>query len=218
LEEKLAEKHEPAGTGHWLVRRSLVRLLGLGLIALSATPRKSLARELAGSVEEIKGEAFAEAQSERRKLENAAPLFIADEVSTGSASRLALHLGRDTMVRLGELARLTIDRFIENAGGELTLASGPLLFDRKVGAEPRPLKIRSSFGLIAVRGTRFFAGPSNGVFGVFVERGSVVVSAAGQDVTLGAGEGTNIAHPGDAPTPPAPWKQPRIDAAMASTL
>ena len=32
------------------------------------------------------------------------------------------------------------------------------------------------FGLIAVRGTRFFAGPSNNVFGVFVESGSVVVS------------------------------------------
>jgi ferric-dicitrate binding protein FerR (iron transport regulator) len=218
LEEKLAERHEPAGRGHRLVRRSLVRLLGFGLVALSVTPRKSWAREVAGSVEEIKGEAFAEAQNERRKLENAAPLFIADEVSTGAASRLALHLGKDTTVRLGELAHLIIDRFIENAGGELTLASGPLLFDRQAGAEPRPLRIRSSYGLIAVRGTRFFAGPSNGVFGVFVERGSVVVSAAGQEVTLGAGEGTNIAHPGDAPTPPAPWKQPRIDAAMASIL
>jgi hypothetical protein len=214
----LAERYKRAERGHRLVRRSFVRLLGLGLIALSATPRKSLASELAGSVEEIKGEAFAEAQNQRRKLENAAPLFIADDVSTGSASRLALHLGKDTTVRLGELAHLIIDRFIENAGGELTLASGPLLFDRLVGAKPRPLKIRSSYGLIVVRGTRFFAGPSNSVFGVFVERGSVVVSAAGQDVTLGAGEGTNIAHPGDAPTPPAPWKQPRIDAAMASTL
>jgi hypothetical protein len=214
----LAERQEPAGTGHWKVRRSLVRLLGLGLFALSARPRKSFARELAGSAEEVKGEAFAEAQNERRKLENAAPLFIADDVSTGSASRLALRLGKDTMVHLGELSHLTIDRFIENAGGELTLVSGPLLFDRQPGSKPRPLTIRSSYGLIAVRGTRFFAGPSNAVFGVFVERGSVVVSAAGQEVRLGAGEGTNIAHPGDAPTPPAPWKQPRIDAAMASVL
>jgi hypothetical protein len=218
MEGKLAESDEPARVGHRLARRSLFRFAGIGLVALSTKPDQAFGRELAGSVEEIKGEAFAEAQNERRKLENAAPLFIADEVSTGSASRLALHLGKDTVVRLGELAHLTIDRFIENAGGELTLASGPLLFDRQVGPQPRPLKIRSSYGLIAVRGTRFFAGPSNGVFGVFVERGSVVVSAAGQDVTLGAGEGTNIAHPGDAPTSPAPWKQPRIDAAMASTL
>jgi ferric-dicitrate binding protein FerR (iron transport regulator) len=212
----LAQRHKGAGTRYQLVRRSLIQSLGFAAVALLATPRSSVARELAGSVEEIKGEAFAAAQNERRKLENAAPLFIADDVSTGSASRLALHLGKDTMVRLGELAHLTIDRFVENAGGELTLASGPLLYDHQQGAEPRPLKIRSSYGLIAVRGTRFFAGPSNGVFGVFVERGSVVVSGAGHDVALGAGEGTNIAHPGDAPTPAAPWRQPRIDAAMAS--
>jgi ferric-dicitrate binding protein FerR (iron transport regulator) len=177
-----------------------------------------LARELAGSVEEIKGDAFAEAESERRKLENAAPVFVADEVSTGSASRLAIRLGKDTVIRLGELAHLTIDRFVENAGGELTLKSGPLLFDRTAGAEPRPLRIRSSFGLIAVRGTRFFAGPSAGVFGVFVTRGSVVVAAGGREVVVGDGEGTNIAHPGDTPTAPAPWKPPRIDAALESVL
>jgi hypothetical protein len=218
LENTLVQDDVVSGTRRHVVRRAFVRTLGVGFIALLAGSRRSFAREQAGSVEEIKGEAFADAQNEHRKLENAAPLFIADNVGTGSASRVALHLGKDTMVRLGELAHLTIDRFIENAGGELTLASGPLLYDRQQGAEPQPLKIRSSYGLIAVRGTRFFAGPSNGVFGVFVERGSVVVSAAGQEVTLGAGDGTNIAHPGDAPTPPAPWKQPRIDAAMASVL
>jgi ferric-dicitrate binding protein FerR (iron transport regulator) len=218
VEEDLAEKDESFGTRHLLVRRSLLRLAGMGLAALSAGAGQALARELAGSVEAIKGDAFADAQDERRKLENAAPLFIADQVSTGSQSRLAIRLGKDTTIHLGELAHLTIDRFIENAGGELTLQSGALLFDRAPGAAPKPLRIRSSFGLIAVRGTRFFAGPSANVFGVLVTRGSVSVSAGGREVILGVGEGTNIAHPGDAPTPPAPWKQPRIDAALESTL
>jgi hypothetical protein len=216
VEEKLIEKAEPE-TNHRLVRRSLLRLAAMGLAMLSAGARQALARELAGSVEAIKGDAFAEAQDERRKLENAAPLFIADQVSTGSQSRLAIRLGKDTTIHLGELAQLTIDRFIENAGGELTLQSGALVFDKTPGAEPKPLRIRSSFGLIAVRGTRFFAGPSANVFGVFVARGSVSVSGGGKEVVLGAGEGTNIAHPGDAPTPPAPWGQPRIDAALEST-
>lgn len=214
----MAERHESARAGQRFARRSLLRFAGIGLVALSGKPDQALARELAGSVEEIKGDAFAEAESERRKLENAAPVFVADEVSTGSASRLAIRLGKDTVIRLGELAHLTIDRFVENAGGELTLKSGPLLFDRTAGAEPRPLRIRSSFGLIAVRGTRFFAGPSAGVFGVFVTRGSVVVAAGGREVVVGDGEGTNIAHPGDTPTAPAPWKPPRIDAALESVL
>ena len=55
--------------------------------------------------------------------------------------------------------------------------------------------LRSLFGLIAIRGTRVFAGPSNGVFGVFVDRGSVDVTAAGKTVTLAAGSG---------PTSPTP--------------
>lgn len=216
----MVESNEPneSDGAHRIDRRSLFWLAGAGIAAISAKPYKAFARELAGSVEEIKGDAFAEAEKARRKLENAGPVFIADQVSTGSASRLAIRLGKDTMIRLGELAHLTIDRSIENAGGVLTLGSGPLLFETPAGAEPRPLNIRSSFALIAVRGTRFFAGPSAGVFGVFVSRGSVIVSAGGQEVVIRDGEGTNIAHPGEPPTPPAPWKQPRIDAALASTL
>jgi FecR protein len=164
----VAGSNESDGAKHLLLRRTLLSLTGLGLAALSATFGQAFARELAGAVDDVRGEAFAEVQRERRKLEYAAPVFIADEVSTGAASRLAIHLGVDTIVRLGELAHLTIDRTLENAGGDLTLTSGALLFDRKSGAEPRPVRIRSSFGLIAVRGTRFFAGPSAGVFGVFV--------------------------------------------------
>jgi ferric-dicitrate binding protein FerR (iron transport regulator) len=78
------------------------------------------------------------------------------------------------------------------------------------------MQIQTSFGLIAVRGTRFFAGQSAGVFGVFVERGRVAVSAAGTEVLVRAGQGTNIAHPGDAPTPAAPWGGARIRAALES--
>jgi hypothetical protein len=76
--------------------------------------------------------------------------------------------------------------------------------------------LRSLFGLITIRGTRVFAGPSNGVFGVFVTRGVVDVTAGGKTVRLAKGFGTNIAKPGDPPTDPAAWKPPRIKAALAS--
>ena len=78
--------------------------------------------------------------------------------------------------------------------------------------------MRSLFGLIAIRGTRVFAGPSNGVFGVFVVHGSVDVTAAGKTVKVDRGFGTNIAKPGDPPTDPAAWKPPRIRAALASVV
>ena len=127
-----------------------------------------------------------------------------------------MRLGRDTTLKLGERAQLTIDRYLVDAGGEINLGSGGMLFERPARSTPSKVQIRSTFGLIAVRGTRFFAGPSNDVFGVFVEQGRVTVSAAGKSVTVRAGQGTNIARPGAAPTAPAPWKEPRIRAALAS--
>jgi len=202
-------------TKHSLDRRSFFPVVGVGLMALAPGAAGAQPRERAGSVEDIKGEAFAEAASERRRLAHAAPIFIADQVGTESESRLGMRLGRDTTVRLGELARVKIDRFLVNAGGVITLQSGPMLFDRRSGAAPLPMTIRSPFALIAVRGTRFFAGPSAGVFGVFVERGSVTVSAGGRQVVLGQGQGTNVPSAGSQPTPPAPWKPARISDAFS---
>ena len=178
--------------------------------------RPAHAVERVGSVEEVTGEAFAELESVRRSLDRAAPVFLTEEVVTGVASRLGMRLGRDTTIRLGEQARLKIDRFVVDAGGEMTLRSGPLLFDRPPGRAAARVRIRGPFALIAVRGTRFFAGPSNGRFGVFVARGSVAVTSAGQQVILGVGEGTDFVSPGTPPTPVRRWAPQRIDAALAS--
>ena len=195
--------------------------LAVGLLALASLlvgEGKAQSAERAGAVEALKGEAFAQTEVARRALETAGPVFVRDKIGTGAASRLAMRLGRDTLLRLGESASVTLDRFLVNAGGEITLEAGPVLFERPARANPAPVQIRSPFGLIAVRGTRFFAGPSNGVFGVFVERGSVAVSGAGKRVVVRAGEGTNIAQPGAAPTPPARWGDARIRAALDSVL
>ena len=171
--------------------------------------------QAAGSVEEASGEAFAKVGEKQRLLKREAPIFVSDQVGTGPDSRLELRLGENTMVRLGERARLTINQFLMNVGGKMTLDEGAMLFDKRAG-EPMPMEIRGEFGVIAVRGTRFFAGPSNKVFGVFVEEGAVTVSAGGRQVTVRAGEGTDIAKPGARPTAPKRWGQARIDAAYAS--
>jgi ferric-dicitrate binding protein FerR (iron transport regulator) len=198
-------------------RRSLFRIIvGVGAGLVFPTCVYAQSGERVGSVEEVKGEAFAQAGTQQRTLDRMAPLYINDVVATGADARLAMRLGADTTLRMGQLARLTIDRFLVNAGGEITLQSGPVLFDRPAAARPVPMRINSAFGLIAVRGTRFFAGPSAGVFGIFVDRGSVSVSAAGTQVVVQAGQGTNIARPGDPPTPPAPWGAGRISSAMQS--
>jgi len=207
----------------WLLRHAA---LAVPLILVGIPAR---AVERVGSVEDVKGEAFAELEAVRRTLDRAAPVFLGDEVATGVASRLGMRLGRDTTIRIGEQAQLKIDRFLVDAGGEMTLRSGPLLFDRPRRSARAAVQIRSPFALIAVRGTRFFAGPSNGRFGVFVARGSVAVSSAGQQVILRDGEGTDFVSPGTPPTPVKRWaprthprrarkRQLSARAPLASTL
>jgi hypothetical protein len=179
-------------------------------------PRPALAQAGIGRVEAVRGEALAESPRGRRSLSPAMPVFTGETMETAEESRLVLRLGADTELRLGANVRLRLDRFLARSGGVLTLERGPALLD--LGPEDRAggAAIRSPFGLVAVRGTRVWAGPSNGVFGVFVARGSVLVIAADRTVELTAGQGSDIATPGAQPTPPVAWGPPRIAAALAS--
>jgi len=203
-------KRDRSCNRRWLLRHGA---LALSFI-LALGPARAVER--VGSVEDVTGEAFAELESVRRMLNRAAPVFLSEEVVTGVASRLGMRLGRDTTVRLGEQARLKIDRFLVDVGGEMTLRAGPLLFDQPPGRAPAAVQVPSAFALIAVRGTRFFAGPSNGRFSVFVAGGSVAVTAAGQQVIVREGEGTDFVSPGMPPAPVNRWGPGRIRAALAS--
>ena len=198
---------------NWVRRRSV--LTGLAA-AWGGGSVGALAAEPAGAVETSRGECYAQTAAARRALVPAAAIFVGDAVSTGVQSALSLHLGAATQIKLGAEAQLRIDRFLVNAGGVLVLERGGMLYDHDTNAGASNVTVRGPFGLVAVRGTRFFAGPSNGVFGVFVERGEVTVVGVYTAVVLGAGQGTNIAHQGDEPTLPAPWGAARIASAMAS--
>jgi hypothetical protein len=147
-------------------------------------------------------------------LHPSAEVFVNDLVEINSG--LTMHLGKATFVKLGSLAKFRIDKFVVDAGGVFELEQGPLLIDRDDSAKSETLQVRSPFALIGARGTMFFAGPSNNVFGVFVSRGLVSVTAGDRTVILRPGLGTNIANPGDAPSEPRRWGPGRIMAALRS--
>lgn len=201
-------------------RRSLLCAAGAVLAGLVPASSEGQISEPQGSkvgtVEDASGEVFAETKKARRKIERASPIFVNDRVGTGPNSRLWLSLGADISVRLGANVRLLIDKFVINTGGEMTLESGAMLFEKRGPDRSNETKIQSPYGLIEVRGTRFFAGLSNKVFGVFVEEGAVAVSAGGRQVIVRTGEGSDIARPGSRPTEPKAWGQARIQSALAS--
>ncbi len=195
-----------------LHRRTLLAALAGGTFA----PNAGSAAQSAGEVESLRGECFAQRAAIRRVLAPAAELFVGDAVATGAQSAVSMRLGSDTVVKLGAEARLRIDRFLIDAGGVLVLDGGAMLYDHDSTSGPRDVTVRGPYGLIAVRGTRFFAGPSNGVFGIFVERGAVTVVGVNTAVEVSGGLGTDIARPGAEPITAHPWGAARIASAMAS--
>jgi ferric-dicitrate binding protein FerR (iron transport regulator) len=199
--------------GFQVSRREAMLMAAAGVAAVAQPSR---AADSVGAVTDLRGLAFAEVGQGTRPLAPAAPLFLDEFLRTGDDSRLAMRLGSRTTVKLGAGAKLRIDRYLVDAGGVIDLAAGAMLFSGAAGGHPKGLSVRSPFGLIAVRGTSFFAGPSNGVFGVFVERGEVRVSGGGRRVTVRAGQGTDVAGIGAAPSEPKAWGAPRIAAALAS--
>lgn len=182
---------------------------------LSAAVRPAVAAEAVGTISDLRGEAVAEQAKRRRKLQIRSPVEIGDTLATAKRSRLRAALGDKTTLRLGAETRVKIDNFIVETGGELTLGSGALLLDAPTDGFPKGLAVESPFALIAVRGTRVFAGKIDGVFGVFVERGSVNVTAGGKTVRLRRGQGTDIARRGGPPGPVKTWGQPKIRKALA---
>lgn len=207
---------DPDDNDLWLDRRLVLGLAGAAAGTLLLTRHAQAAQE-AGRVTALRGTAHAEVGGAPRTLAIDGVVNVDDVVSTGEESRLGLRLGPATTVNLGARSRLKIDRYLVSAGGELNLMAGGMLYDRPADAGPRPgTVIRSAYGLLAVRGTRFFAGMSRGVFAVFVEHGRVDVTGGGRRVRVTAGLGTDIAQPGARPTAVAEWGKARIDEAVAS--
>ena len=200
---------------HDMLRLSRRALIAGGVATLFGAP--ALAQELAaGRVETAHGEVVAEAQSVRRPLAPGSDILVGDMVITAAESHVGMKLGTATAVNLGAETQLRIDRLVGNGGGTFELAAGAALIDRPEADRKEVLQLRSPFGLIVARGTKFFAGSSYGVFGVLVLRGEVTLTAAGQTVVLRTDQGSDIRKPGHFPSAPRRWSSDRVAAALAS--
>jgi len=86
-----------------LTRRSLLLSVAAATLILPAGTASAAA--VAGAVSDLTGDAFAEAAGQRRPLATGANVFVADTVATGEEARVALKLGRATLVRLRRIRR-----------------------------------------------------------------------------------------------------------------
>lgn len=184
------------------------------LIAARILPAR--ANSAIGEAADVRGMVHARQPDAQRSLASGGELLVQDEVETQADSFARLDLSGGTRVHLGSRARLLIDSFVADMGGVLELGEGAMVFDRAEDLSKLDVTVRSRFGLIAVRGTTFFAGPNRDVFAVFVKRGTVDVAAAGETRRLVAGEGVDIPLPGAPPGDVRQWGDARIREALAS--
>ena len=198
---------------------SLSRRLFLAGGALALTGigvRATQANTVIGRAVAVSGEVNRRQENLLEGLKAGANLMDRDFVTTGRESFAELALGEDTSLHLGSETELLIDSFIAGQGGVIELGTGQMVFDRPEGLAKIDLTMRTAFGMIGVRGTKFFAGPSRGVFAVFVEHGRVEVTGGGITKAVSRGEGVEIKAPGEAPGEVKQWGEARIREAYAS--
>ena len=198
-----------------LVSRRVV-VGGLLLTAAGGGVATSWASPSLGEATEVRGDVRRKQAEKDEPLTVGSQLYENDRVHTNAESYATLHLGTDTRVLLGAETELLVDSFIAGQGGTLELGTGRMVFDRPEGLPKVDVAVRTAFGMIGVRGTKFFCGPSRAAFAVFVEHGSVSVARGGVTRIVAAGQGVEFHRRGEAPSEPVNWGEPRIKEAYAS--
>lgn len=188
---------------------------GLMLAAVVGRSAHAAPNSVVGKAENIRGNVRRRQGEDEARLAVGGDVLDNDYVSTSTNSFADLALS-ETRILLGPQTELLIDRFIAGQGGTLELGLGRMVFDRPEGLSKVDVAVRTAFGMIGVRGTKFFCGPSRAAFAVFVERGAVSVQGGGVTRTVTAGQGVDFDRPGAAPSEPTNWGQARIREAYAS--
>lgn len=175
-----------------------------------------------GNVVKARNEVSAKlsAAAPSRPLAVGNPVFQNEVVATGQQARAELRLSDDTSLVLGENAEVRLDEFVYDKTGSasINLVTGALRFVSSANGHPGKLTIKTAVATIGVRGTDFWVGPIDGVFGVLLLTGNVEVSNASGTVTLDTPRtGTLITGADVAPGDAVPWPDDRRVRALSKT-
>ena len=111
------------------------------------------------------------------------PVHMDDEMRTGAKGRLEVTFRDQTLLTLGENAKVVIDRYVFNpsqSSGEMAVKAtrGAMRFvTGKIGKmKDHNVTVVTPQAALAVRGTDFWVGPIDGQYGVLLMKGKVRVS------------------------------------------
>ena len=194
----------------------LVLLVGLGPAAVPASAATAI-----GKVTRVQGEAIGTVEGVAKAMAVDDAVYLDQQVATGAEARLELTFDDRTVLTLGERAELKLDAFLyapDRNVVKVTLAGAFRFVSGTVAAgAQRDMTVTTPFAVIAARGTDFWGGPIDGVFGVALFEGAVSVTNAGVTANLTAvGEGVNMATAAAPPGPVTIWAPDRVTRAVAT--
>jgi hypothetical protein len=152
-----------------------------------------------------------------------------DELRTGPNARLEVTFRDDSVLTLGEMAKVVIDRYVfnpEEGTGEMALTTTRAAFRFTTGRlnqlREHSITVNTPVAALAVRGTDFWAGIVDYQYGVLLLKGKINVStSAGAE---------DISHPNygidfppilkkgpEGPGRPYQWPKEKIERALAQT-
>jgi hypothetical protein len=153
-------------------------------------------------------------------------VHMKDELRTGADGRLQVTFQDQTVLTLGEEARIVIDRYVfdpDRGMGEALLQATQGAFRFAAGQlkdmRNKTITVSTPVAEVGVRGTEFWGGPIDGQYGVLLIEGEVTVSNQGGTVRLSTpGEGTEIHSRFESPRPPTKWAPERVTRALGKTV
>jgi hypothetical protein len=155
----------------------LLRFVAIGL--LFTLPCGAFAAETVGTVTRVENQARIGGGS----AVVGTPVHMDDEIRTGAKGRLEITFRDQTLLTLGENAKVVIDRYVFNPSqgtGEMAVKAtqGAMRFvTGKIGKlKDHNVTVVTPSAALAVRGTDFWVGPIDGQYGVLLLKGKVKVS------------------------------------------
>ncbi len=152
------------------------------------------------------------------------PMHEHDTIVTGPASRAFVLLIDNTELTLSENTTLRFDDYAydneddtENKGVYSILQGTFLYVSGLVAKKENPdVTVNTPYGAIGIRGTEFWGGDIDGVYGILVNDGQVSVRNESGAVALAKGEGTTLRSRREAPLRGVRWGDEKIQRAVAS--
>ncbi|TAN78875.1 MAG: hypothetical protein EPN20_00750 [Magnetospirillum sp.] len=182
---------------------NLLRRLGPALLALLVVGHAGFAAEPAARITRQTGETRVLRAGVSVPLAAGGEVFARDHLTAAAGGRLEASFADGTIVTLAGSSEVAIDswRFTPDDNDSrlfLRLITGSVMVvaGRVAELPDQQLRLRTPVATVGVRGTRFWAGPLEGRFGVLLLEGGVYVENTSGRVDLSAaGTGVFIAAP-----------------------